>query len=155
MEANEWLKGLQVQELNGSEADTELEKKVVRLLSELEEFINDDFNTAKALANIFELVPVINSFKDKSIALTALSNETLSLLQRKMKTYVEDILGMKSETAQEADKLKGVMSVLIELRKEARARKDWATSDKIRNQLIEMGIQLKDEKDGTISWTLM
>jgi cysteinyl-tRNA synthetase len=155
MEANEWLKGLQVQELNGSEADTELEKKVVRLLSELEEFINDDFNTAKVLANIFELVPVINSFKDKSIALTALSNETLSLLQRKMKTYVEDILGMKSETAQEADKLKGVMSVLIELRKEARARKDWATSDKIRNQLIEMGIQLKDEKDGTISWTLM
>ena len=155
MEAYEWLKGLQVQELNGSEADTELEKKVVRLLSELEEFINDDFNTAKVLANIFELVPVINSFKDKSIALTALSNETLSLLQRKMKTYVEDILGMKSETAQEADKLKGVMSVLIELRKEARARKDWATSDKIRNQLIEMGIQLKDEKDGTISWTLM
>ncbi|MGZ3852469.1 MAG: CysS/YqeB C-terminal domain-containing protein [Flavisolibacter sp.] len=46
------------------------------------------------------------------------------------------------------------MQVLIELRKEARAKKDWATSDKIRNQLAELGIQLKDEKNGNISWTL-
>jgi len=61
---------------------------------------------------------------------------------------------LKSETAAEADKLKGVMQVLIELRKDARARKDWATSDKIRNQLAEIGIQLKDEKDGNISWGL-
>ena len=51
--------------------DEELNKKVLDLLSEFEEFINDDFSTAKVLANIFELVPVINSIKDKSIALTA------------------------------------------------------------------------------------
>jgi cysteinyl-tRNA synthetase len=46
------------------------------------------------------------------------------------------------------------MQVLIELRKEARAKKDWATSDKIRNQLAEIGIQLKDEKNGNMSWNL-
>jgi cysteinyl-tRNA synthetase len=44
--------------------------------------------------------------------------------------------------------------VLIQLRKEARAKKDWATSDKIRNQLSDIGIQLKDEKNGNISWSL-
>ena len=55
---------------------------------------------------------------------------------------------------EEEDKLKAVMDVLISLRKEARAKKDWATSDKIRNQLLEVGIQLKDEKDGNMSWSL-
>ncbi|HZH37642.1 MAG TPA: cysteine--tRNA ligase, partial [Flavisolibacter sp.] len=80
--------------------------------------------------------------------------ETMHLLQSKMKTFVEDIFGLLSEKAGEADKLKGVMAVLIELRKEARAKRDWATSDKIRNQLAEVGIQLKDEKDGGMSWTI-
>jgi cysteinyl-tRNA synthetase len=71
-----------------------------------------------------------------------------------MKIYVEDILGLKTETLAEEDKLKAVMDVLIILRKEARAKKDWATSDKIRNQLAEAGVLLKDEKDGGMSWTL-
>ena len=71
-----------------------------------------------------------------------------------MKTYIEDILGLKAETIAEEDKLKGVMEVLISIRKEVRAKKDWATSDRIRNQLAEIGIQLKDDKDGNISWSL-
>ncbi len=135
-------------------SDSELDEKVIRLLNEFDDFINDDFNTAKVLANMFELVPVINSIKDKQIKPDALSGETLQLLQTKLKTYVEDIMGLQAETIAEEDKLKAVMKVLIELRKEARAKKDWATSDKIRNQLAEAGIQLKDEKDGNISWTL-
>jgi cysteinyl-tRNA synthetase len=116
--------------------------------------MNDDFSTAKVLANMFELVHVINSLKDKSIPLQSVSGATLQLLQGKMKTYVEDIFGLQSETEADNDKLKGVIQVLIGLRKEARARKDWATSDKIRNQLAEIGIQLKDDKDGNISWNL-
>jgi cysteinyl-tRNA synthetase len=130
-------------------ADSELDTKVKSLLNELEEFITDDFNTAKVLANIFELVPVINSLKDKTISMEA---ETVTLLKSKLQEYVEEILGLKSETAGEADKLKGVMEVLINLRKEARAKRDWATSDRIRNELSSIGIQLKDEKDGNISW---
>jgi len=116
--------------------------------------MNDDFSTAKVLANMFELVPVINSFKDKAIAIESLPVTTLQLLQEKMKLFVEDILGLKTETFAEEDKLKAVMDVLITLRKEARTKKDWATSDKIRNQLAEAGVMLKDEKDGGMSWTL-
>ena len=132
----------------------ELNEKVNRLLLEFDEFMNDDFSTAKVLANMFELVHVINSLKDKSVAAEELPVETLQLLKSKMEVYVEDILGLQSEAEAEADKLKGVMQVLISLRKEARAKRDWATSDKIRNQLAEIGIQLKDEKDGNISWSL-
>lgn len=167
MDAYEWLKqykddrGQMTDDRNTSSSiihhpssDKVLDEKVTRLVSEFDEFINDDFNTAKVLANMFELVPVINSIKDKQIAADALSSQTVQLLQLKMKTYVEDIFGLQSETAGEADKLKGVVDVLIELRKEARAKKDWATSDKIRNQLAEIGIQLKDEKDGGMSWSL-
>jgi cysteinyl-tRNA synthetase len=104
---------------------------------------------------MFELVPVINSIKDKQVKPDAISFGTLRLLQSKMKTYVEDIMGLQAETIAEEDKLKAVMNVLIALRKEARAKKDWATSDKIRNQLADAGIQLKDDKDGNISWNLI
>ena len=167
MDAHEWLKQYDVDRgkmtddrnvpssaSNHLLSNTELNEKVVKLVNEFDEFIDDDFNTAKVLANMFELVPVINSIKDKQISSEALSFETLQLLQTKMKVYVEDILGLQSETAGEADKLKGVIDVLIQLRREARSKKDWATSDKIRNQLAEIGIQLKDEKDGGISWSL-
>ncbi|HZI00006.1 MAG TPA: DALR domain-containing protein, partial [Flavisolibacter sp.] len=166
MEAYEWLKKLVVDSLQLTagfsplsahshlSTDNELNEKVVRLINEFEEFINDDFNTAKVLANMFELVPIINSIKDKQIAADALTFETFSLLQEKMRLYVEDILGLKVETEADNGKLEGVMEVLINLRKEARAKKDWATSDKIRNELAAVGIQLKDEKDGNISWTV-
>lgn len=154
MEAYEWLKSSQVHEFASSQVGAALNNKVSRLLNELEEFINDDFNTAKVLANLFELVPVINSLKDKTISGEALGAETFHLLKEKLKIFVEDILGLKEESEANDDKLKGVMQVLIEMRKEARAKKDWATSDKIRNQLAEIGIQLKDEKNGSMSWSL-
>ncbi len=54
-----------------------------------------------------------------------------------------------------AEQLKGAMKVLIDLRKQARAKKDWVTSDAIRNQLAEIGIMLKDEKGGAMSWNLL
>ncbi len=170
MEAYEWLREVEVgswqlavgsREKDGTNSPpsiiphplSELDEKVVKLVNEFDEFIEDDFSTAKVLANMFELVPIINSIKDKQIGLTALSKETLELLQIKMKVYVEDVLGLQVETEVSADTLKGVVKVLIDLRKEARAKKDWATSDKIRNQLLELGIQLKDEKDGAMSWS--
>jgi cysteinyl-tRNA synthetase len=154
MEAYEWLKQAKASEQKSEAKDEELSKKVTTLLSELDDFINDDFNTAKVLANIFELIPVINSIKDRSIAIEALESGTFNLLKDKLKIFVEDILGLKTESAGDDDKLKGVIEVLIELRKEARAKKDWASSDKIRNQLAEIGIQLKDEKNGNMSWSL-
>jgi cysteinyl-tRNA synthetase len=119
----------------------------------MDEFMNDDFHTSKVLANMFDLTPVINSIKDKHIPLSALSKETIELLQRYFKIYLEDILGLKDENFSDNNKLSGTLELLIQIRKEAKGRKDYATSDKIRNQLHELGILLKDEKDGNISYT--
>jgi len=154
MEAYEWLKESNITNQNGVPKDQKPNKKVLALLNELNDFINDDFNTAKVLANLFELVPVINSLKDKTITIESLGSETFDLLKQQLKIFIEDILGLKPELTAGSDKLKGAIEVLINLRKEARAKKDWATSDKIRNQLTEIGIVLKDDKDGNISWSL-
>ncbi len=154
MEAYQWLQSATGNGQQAKGSDTELDAKVVKLVSEFDEFITDDFSTAKVLANMFELVPVINAIKDKQIGVDTLSAETFALLQSRMKVYVEDILGLQSEVVGETDKLKGVMEVLIAVRKDARANKNWALSDKIRNQLAEAGILLKDEKGGEMSWNL-
>src|SRR4029079_6528489 len=134
--------------------DKELDSKVKKLITDFDDFMNDDFGTAKELANMFELVPTINRMKDKVIPVSALSKETFELLQKQMKVYVEDILGLKSVTEADNEKLKGVMDLLIDIRKEAKGKKDFVTSDKIRNQLTKLGISLKDEKDGGMSWNI-
>ena len=137
-----------------SGVDAELDGKVKKLLEEFDEFMNDDFSTAKVLANMFELVPVINSMKDKIIPVAALSKTTLELLQSKFKIWLEDIFGLKNVSEADNVKLQGVMQLLIDIRKEAKSKKDFATSDKIRNQLGQLGITLKDEKGGEISWSI-
>jgi cysteinyl-tRNA synthetase len=73
----------------------------------------------------------------------------------KMKLFVEDIFGLRSEQQGDISKLDGVLQVLIELRKQAKAKKDYATSDVIRKQLLDLGIALKDEKDGNISYSFV
>ena len=155
-EAYENIEKLRVMgyELRDQTGDTDLESRIRNLISEFDEFMNDDFNTAKVLANMFELVPVINSMKDKTIPVSSLSKETFELLQKQFSVYIEDILGLKSITEANNEKLQGVMQLLIDIRKEAKGKKDFATSDKIRNQLTQLGISLKDEKDGGMSWTV-
>jgi cysteinyl-tRNA synthetase len=153
MEAYEWLVSAPEQE-NNNKPDIELNEKLVRLVNEFDDFMNDDFNTAKVLANMFEIVPVINSLKDRTMAPGTVTPATFQLLKEKMKTYVETILGLKVEETAGSEKLKAAMHVLINLRKEAREKKDWLTSDKIRNELAAKGILIKDEKDGNMSWNL-
>ncbi len=133
--------------------DTELDDKVNRYLDELDGFMDDDFSTAKVLANLFELVPVINGIKHKQLAADAISGETLSLMQAKLKTYIEDILGLKAESSS-SQQLEGILQLLVNIRKEAKAKKDFMTSDRIRKELEALGVQLKDEKDGSVSWTI-
>jgi cysteinyl-tRNA synthetase len=136
-----------------SATDAELDAKANKLVDEFEEFMNDDINTAKVLANMFELVPVINGMKDKHIPADALSKATIEKMQKAFKVYLEDIFGLQDEQAAAGQdgKLDGVLQLLIDIRKEAKSKKDFATSDKIRNQLQELGILLKDEKDGGVS----
>jgi cysteinyl-tRNA synthetase len=133
--------------------DMELDAKVVNLIAGFDESMNDDFNTAKVLANMFELVPIINSIKDGLIKTDAIAAATLLLLQQKFKAYLEDVFGLQKASANDNAALSGVMELLIEIRKEAKVKKDFATSDKIRNQLATLGISVKDEKDGGVSWS--
>ncbi len=134
--------------------DKELNEKVQKLLAEFEEFINDDFNTAKVLANMFELVPVINGLKNRQIASGILSGETLQLLKEKMKAFIEDVFGLKNINESTDEKMDNVIHLLMEIRKEAKHRKDYVTSDKIRNELADLGVQLKDERDGGMSYKI-
>ena len=139
---------------NTSSIDTPLDEKVIKLVHEFTDFMNDDFNTAKVLANMFELVPIINSIKDGTIALEALSSSTYELLFTKMKDFLEDVFGLKPITEADNAKLKNVMQLLLDIRKEAKENKNFVLSDKIRNQLAEAGILVKDEKGGNMSWTI-
>ncbi|MEJ7823763.1 MAG: DALR domain-containing protein, partial [Chitinophagaceae bacterium] len=131
--------------------DKELDAQCLKLIAELDDFMNDDFNTAKVMANLFELVPVINAIKDGHISADAISVNTFELIKTSFKIWIEDILGLKN-SKENNQALNSVMELLIDIRKEARTNKDFATSDKIRKQLTEAGIILKDEKDGNISW---
>jgi len=139
---------------NAEAGDAALDTQVKTWSMECKEFMDDDFNTAKVIANLFELAPVINSIKGGQVAQNALSAETFTLLQGTFKVYLEDVLGMQALQVQQNDKLDKVLTMLIEMRKEARARKDFATSDQIRNKLAEAGVLLKDEKDGSVSYTI-
>lgn len=153
-EAYEWISNYEVGSGKYEAKDKSLNEKLLQLLAEFDEFMNDDLNTAKVLASMFELVPVINGLKDKHIAADALSGDTIALMQQQMKLYIEDIMGLRNVTGEDNNKLKEVMQILIDLRKDAKAKKDFVTSDKIRNQLAELGIQLKDEKDGGMNFSL-
>lgn len=152
-EAYEWLRK---QEFDSSAqaTDTATDEKVKQLISEFDEFMNDDLNTAKVLANMFELSSVINSIKDKHIQSGAIAGNTLQLLQQQLRLYIEDIFGLTGERTADGGKLDGVLQLLIDIRKEAKQRKDFVTSDKIRNELAALGVQLKDEKDGGVSYSI-
>lgn len=151
-ESYEQLKKLSWEET--APVNEDLDKKVQKLVAEFDVFMDDDFSTAKVLANMFELVHTINSMKDKALPVSSISKNTFDLLQKQFEVYMESILGLKSITEADNGKLQGLMQLLIDIRKEAKGKKDFVTSDKIRNQLGELGISLKDEKGGEMSWTI-
>jgi cysteinyl-tRNA synthetase len=110
--------------------------------------MNDDFNSPILIAQLFEGVKYINLLKDNKETLTAADLEKLT---KAMNAFVFEVLGLKNESGKEGgnDKLEGVVNMLITMRNEARANKDFALSDQIRNRLTDLGIELKDSKEGT------
>lgn len=134
--------------------NTEVEGQLLALAREFNELMDDDFNTAKVLANMFTMVNHINSFKSGAYEKQTLSVAGLEELKKQFTVFLVDIFGMKVEAAGNDDKLDGVLKLIIDIRKDARSKKDFVTSDKIRNALQEVGIALKDEKDGRVSWSL-
>lgn len=112
--------------------------------------MNDDFNSPILIANLFEAVKAINAIKEGDAKIT---QSDLEILKNTMHDFIFDVLGLVdiSEAKETStQKLSGAIELLIKLRAEARSNKDFATSDQIRDQLLELGIQLKDGKDGTV-----
>lgn len=110
--------------------------------------MNDDFNSPILIAQLFEAVRYINLLKENKETITA---SDLKLLSETLNAFVFDVLGLVDEktASNNNDKLEGVVNMLIGMRNEARANKDFALSDQIRNKLTELGIELKDSKEGT------
>lgn len=116
------------------------------------EAMNDDFNTPVLIAHLFEAIRMINSANDGKLKLT---QADLDLLKAIYQHFVFDVMGLKKEeeTGKANTALEGVMKLVLELRAKAKANKDFATSDEIRNKLAEANIQVKDGKEGA-SWNL-
>ncbi len=131
-----------------------LDKEIKKAIDEAFANMSDDFNTPRALASLFELVTKINALRGGQLNIAEISAETLDRLKKTFHDFIYDIFGLLDED-QAADGngvVDGLMQLIIEMRTDARARKDWATSDKIRDALKELDIQLKDSKEGT-TWS--
>ena len=109
--------------------------------------MNDDFNTPVLISHLFEGVKFINQIKEGKASIT--SNDLVDFVTT-MNAFVFDVLGLLNDVKdQSSGKIDGVVSLLIKLRKEARENKDWDLSDQIRDELLAIGIQLKDGREGT------
>jgi len=111
--------------------------------------MNDDFNSPILIAKLFDVVKIINSIKEGKITI---DKSDLNLLQKTLHDFIFDVLGLEDTVTTKTNdgaKLTKAIELLIELRNLARDNKDFEMSDKIRDQLLEAGIQLNDGKEGT------
>ena len=133
-----------VNSLKNIEADTVSSFDIYKWKNQCYSAMNDDFNTPILISHLFEGVKFINQLKEKKATLTGVD---LAEFKNTINTFVFDVMGLTDESKQDTlDKIDGVVKLLIKLRNEARENKDWALSDQIRDELLLLGIQLKDGK---------
>ena len=110
--------------------------------------MNDDFNSPILIAHLFDAVKAINLAKEGK---AVFDKAGLELLQQSLFSFLFEVLGLPVEEQKDdfSERLSGTVQLLIELREEARINKNWALSDQIRDKLLQLGIQLKDAKEGT------
>jgi cysteinyl-tRNA synthetase len=133
---------------DGLKASASTEVDIAPLMERCYTAMNDDFNSPVLIAELFEASRIINSVYDGKLKIDADNLEQLTAL---MNTFVVDVLGLKNEQAANDD-LPKVLTFIVDLRSSAKASKDYATSDKIRDGLSQIGFQLKDSKEGT-TWS--
>ncbi len=151
MEANALLQKMEATNGSAAELDTEIND----LLDKAFQQMSDDFNTPMAMARLFELVSKINSLSAGHLSFNDITTETLDRLKATFNTFIYDIFGLLDEEIGASGGngiADGLMQLIIELRQNARANKDWGTSDKIRDSLKDLEIQVKDGKEGT-TWS--
>jgi len=137
-----------------SQYNREEDNNILQLIDSCTVYMNDDVNTAMALASLFELGTKIFSWQNGQLSISSIKRETFDLLRKTFNDFVKEIFGLKNEKQAGDSKMDDLVQLLISLRNEARTKKDFATSDKIRNDLLETGIQLKDGKEGT-TWEVI
>jgi cysteinyl-tRNA synthetase len=146
-----------VRELNaieGANGDNDTNETLNKLNDECYQCMSDDFNTAKTLAVLFEMSSRINDFKSGNMSLSKVSAGVFNKFKTTYIGFMEEVLGLKEEAAGNNHLLDGTIKVLIELRKKARLDRNYALSDRIRDDLKDIGIQLKDGKDGEITYNI-
>jgi len=133
-----------IKKLKPSETST---LDIQKLREKCYEAINDDLNSPVLLSHLFDGAKYINSVNDGLEKLTA---EDIESLRELFSTFVYDILGLKDESEEKSDEklTNDLVNFILNLRQEAKGRKDWQTSDKIRDDLSKLGITIKDRKDG-------
>lgn len=150
MESYRTLNALQTQI---PESDSVVAKDLVTGITDAFAEMNDDFNVPKSLARLFELCTTINKLADGQLSVDEVGGIALEKVKQGFKTLLFDVFGLLDESDALSDdhmaQLDGLMQFIIEMRQEARAKKDWATSDKIRDTLNAIDIELKDGKEGT------
>ena len=124
------------------------------LRQKCEEAMQDDLNSPIVIAHLFDALKAINTINDGKATINAAD---LDELKSVFKLFLVDILGLKMEDAGAETSgltaMKGAVDLLLQIRQEAKANKDWATADKIRNELSALGFEIKDGKD-KVEWTL-
>jgi len=138
--------------LNYLKADTLSNENIIELQLKCYAAMNDDFNTSVLIAHLFDALKIINSANDKK---TKLTQDDIDLLKTIYQDFVFDILGLKNEKtdSKTSEALSKVMELIIDIRAKVKADKNFELSDKIRDKLIDAGIQIKDTKEGT-AWKI-
>jgi cysteinyl-tRNA synthetase len=144
------VKKLKFQPLGAEDHD--LRSELNRLIDGCYLNMSDDFNTAKTLAILFEMASRINDWNSGKG--TAVSEETFNRFKQTYIDFLEQVLGLREEEEHNQEMVDGIIQVLIELRNKARTDKNYALSDKIRDDLKAMGVQLMDGKDGSMSYSI-
>ena len=126
--------------------------QVTSIEEEIYEALLDDMNTPVALSSLFEAVKIVNGAKDKGEVLNDADYDTLTKLFTEI---VSDVLGLTDDRQDSAAEsvISGLMGIILANRNAAKAAKNWAESDRIRDELKAIGIQIKDTKEGT-EWEL-
>jgi cysteinyl-tRNA synthetase len=134
--------------MDGLSPSAQDQTDIDRIAADCYAAMNDDFNSPVLISVLFESAKLINNIKDGRVSI----NETsLTKLKELMHHFIIDVLGLKDEQAA-SDDLPKVVDFIVKLRNEAKTNRDYATSDKIRDGLQKIGIQLKDGKEGT-NWS--
>lgn len=135
-------------DFKASELNAEEDKEVRSLCDSCYQEMNDDFNTPKTIAALFELVSKINTYATNKI-FGQISLETFVYLQETFFGMISEVFGLQKEESGDSDVLDKSLQILIDMRAQAKRDRNFAMADEIRDRLLDAGVQLKDGKEGT------